>query len=54
MHSVFPLKLGVTFDNASVSLGRWKHRFKTEFKLMLHRAKPTLRVELENWFCNFA
>jgi hypothetical protein len=34
-------------------LSRWKVLFIEEFKLLLIRAKSTLGVELEYWFCNF-
>jgi hypothetical protein len=34
-------------------LDRWKIIFKEEFRLLLHRAKPTLGVELDTCLCNF-
>jgi hypothetical protein len=34
-------------------LARWKVIFKEEFRLLLHRAKQTLGVELDTWLCNF-
>jgi hypothetical protein len=34
-------------------LDRWKVIFKEEFRLLLHRAKQTLGVELDTWLCNF-
>ncbi|KAF8656907.1 hypothetical protein HU200_060470 [Digitaria exilis] len=32
---------------------KWKHIFKEEFSLLLHRANSSLKLELESWFCNF-
>jgi hypothetical protein len=43
----------VIFDNVPVSLTRWKVIFIEEFRHLLFRAKSTLGVELESWFCNF-
>lgn len=43
----------VIFYGVPISLARWKHLFKSEFSLLLHKARPTLRVELDCWICNF-
>ncbi|KAF8692523.1 hypothetical protein HU200_039624 [Digitaria exilis] len=43
----------VTFDGVVLSLRRWKKIFRDEFCLILHKSKPTLKLELENWLCNF-
>ncbi|RCV38080.1 hypothetical protein SETIT_8G113200v2, partial [Setaria italica] len=43
----------VIFDGVPLSLGRWKSIFREEFSIILHRAKPYLKLELETWFCNF-
>jgi hypothetical protein len=43
----------VIFDGISLSLRRWRLVFREEVSLVLHRAKPTLRVELNSWLCNF-
>lgn len=41
----------IIFDGGVLSFDRWKHAFKDEFGLSLHRAKPSLK-ELDTWFCN--
>jgi hypothetical protein len=43
----------IIFDSGTLSLGRWKSIFREEFSLTLCRAKPSLKLELENWFCIF-
>nr|TKV93592.1 hypothetical protein SEVIR_9G235725v2 [Setaria viridis] len=45
----------IIFDGHVLSLGRCmeRHIFKEEFALTLHRAKPSLKLELGSWFCNF-
>jgi hypothetical protein len=40
------------FDGGALSVGRWKQCFKEEFSLVLRRAKPSLNLELDSWFCN--
>nr|TKW32091.1 hypothetical protein SEVIR_2G147300v2 [Setaria viridis] len=42
----------IIFYGRSLSLVRWRQSFKDEFALILHRAKPSLKQELETWFCN--
>ncbi|KAF8740150.1 hypothetical protein HU200_013810 [Digitaria exilis] len=42
----------IIFDGASISIERWKCSFKDEIGLVLHRAKPSLKQELDPWICN--
>jgi hypothetical protein len=44
----------IIFYSGTLSLGRWKCIFREEFSLILCRAKPSLKLELEKWFCNFS
>ncbi|KAF8659239.1 hypothetical protein HU200_058645 [Digitaria exilis] len=43
----------VIFDGAHISLRRWKQLFRDEFSHLLHRAKPTLKLELQTWLSSF-
>jgi hypothetical protein len=43
----------VIFDDVNLSLVRWKFIFKEELRLVLIRARPSLKQELELWLCNF-
>ncbi|RCV19087.1 hypothetical protein SETIT_3G356100v2 [Setaria italica] len=43
---------GIIFDGAALSLDRWKMGFKEELSLIMHRAKPSLKQELNIWLCN--
>lgn len=42
----------VIFDGVVVSLRRWKQIFGVEFDLMLHKVKPSQKMELKSWLCN--
>jgi hypothetical protein len=35
-------------------LRRWKMIFKEQLSLITHKAKPSLKLELDQWFCNFS
>jgi hypothetical protein len=39
----------VIFDEASISLLRWKVAFIDEFSLIIHMAKPLKRILFQNW-----
>jgi hypothetical protein len=43
----------VIFDGVRLSLWRWKSLFREEFSSVIHRAKPSLKLELRQWLCNF-
>nr|TKW31341.1 hypothetical protein SEVIR_2G099200v2 [Setaria viridis] len=43
----------IIFDRGVLSFDCWKGVFKEEFALIIHRAKSSLNLELEQWFCNF-
>ncbi|KAF8663617.1 hypothetical protein HU200_055339 [Digitaria exilis] len=42
----------IIFDGASISLDRWKCSFTGMIGLVLLRAKPSLKYELDSWICN--
>ncbi|KAF8752688.1 hypothetical protein HU200_011928 [Digitaria exilis] len=42
----------IIFDRASISLDRWNFSFKDEIGLVLHRAKASLKQELDYWISN--
>lgn len=42
----------IIFGGDLVSMSVWVHLFKQEFGLLLHQANPSLKLELDSWFCN--
>ncbi|KAF8646115.1 hypothetical protein HU200_065961 [Digitaria exilis] len=42
----------IIFDGASLSLDRWRQGFMEDVRMLLHRAKPTLKLVLKYWLCN--
>lgn len=42
----------IIFDNMGVDLGRWKHSFKDELKLVSLRAKPEIKLLVDSFVCN--
>ncbi|KAF8690975.1 hypothetical protein HU200_040736 [Digitaria exilis] len=43
----------VIFDGVPLSLRRWRSIFKEEFRLIIYRAKPPLKLELDDWLSSF-